>query len=43
MIYLLDFFGIFDEARDIFRPSELLQVFAPVGDHHVDVRVVLDR
>ena len=37
------FFGVFDETRNGLRPIELLQVFAPVGDHHVDVGIVLDR
>lgn len=37
------FLSVFNKARNGFRPTELLQVFAPIGDHHVDVGIVLDR
>ena len=37
------FFGVFNESRNRLRPSELLEVLAPVGDHHVDVGIVFDR
>jgi hypothetical protein len=37
------FLGVFDEAGNGLGPAELLQVFAPIGDHHVDVGIVLDR
>lgn len=41
--YTVYLFSELDETRYRLRPAELLQVFAPVGDHHVDVWIVLDR
>ena len=42
-IHSIHLFSVFDETRYGLRPAELFQVFAPVGDHHVDVGIVLDR